>query len=446
MAVTIAARVEPNMSLLLRGGCVVTLDPARRVFARGDVMIEHGQLAAIGERVAAAADETIDCTGCLVLPGLVQAHVHLCQTLARGRADDAPLLDWLRGTIWPYEAALRADDVRAAAELGCAELLLSGTTAILDMGTVHHQDQVFAACARAGIRAASGKAMMDAGAEVPAGLCETTAGSLAESDRLAKEWHGKADGRLRYAYAPRFVLSATEDLLRAVAARGGLVHSHASENRDECAAVRAQTGCDNIEYLERVGLLGGRTVLAHCVWVSERERALLAQTGTSVAHCPGSNAKLGSGIAPVVELLAAGVNVALGADGAPCNNRLSGFAEMRLAVQLQRARAGANALSAQTALELATLGGALALGLGHEIGSLEPGKRADVIVVAADAPTQAPLGANDPHSTLVFATSAAEVRDVIVDGRVCVRERRLTTLALPDVLARARACADRLFP
>ena len=436
--------------LLLAGGCVVTMDPDRRVLPKADLLLSGGRITAVGERIALPPGvTTLDCSGCLVLPGFVQAHVHLCQTLARGRADDAALLDWLRGAIWPYEAALDGASAAAAAALGGAELLLGGTTAILDMGTVRWQDEIFSVCERVGLRVTSGKAMMDKGEGVPASLRERTADSLRDAAALAKRWHGAAGGRLRYAYAPRFVLSCTEELLReaAAAARAGgmLLHTHASENPEECAAVRAETGADNVEALGRLGLLGRDVVLAHGVWLSERERALIAESETSIVHCPSANLKLASGIAPVPELRAAGVRVALGADGAACNNNLDVFCEMRLSALVHRPRGGPRALSARTAVEMATLGGAQALGLEAEIGSLEPGKRADACVVEAGGLHQAPLGPADPYATLVFASGARDVRDVVIGGEVVVRDRTLLTLDRHEVLTRARAAARRLF-
>jgi cytosine/adenosine deaminase-related metal-dependent hydrolase len=290
--------------------------------------------------------------------------------------------------------------------------------------------------------------MMDRGDGVPAALRETTRGSLDDAARLAARWHGAAGGRLRYAYAPRFALSCTEELLRgasAAARAGGMrLHTHASENRDECATVRAETGDGNVAYLDRVGLCGDDAVLAHCVWVGEDERALLARTGTHVAHCPSANLKLASGIAPLPELRAAGINVGLGADGAPCNNNLSIFNEMRLAGLIHRPRVGTGALPAGTIVELATLGGARALGLEREIGSIEVGKRADLCVVGAREVAQAPLGAADPYSTLVFASSAREVRDVLVDGQFVVEDGRLSTLDAAEVVARAGEAAARM--
>ena len=208
--------------VVFRGGTILTIDPEHRVLA-GDVACVGGAIVQVGgDYTPRTRDYTIvDCAGCIVMPGLVQAHVHTCQTLARGRADDLELLDWLRTVVWPYEAALDEPALTASAELACAELLLGGTTAILDMGTVHHTDAVFAAAERSGIRATIGKAMMDApDPQIPPGLRESTRTSLDESARLIERWHGAADGRLRYAYAPRFVLSCTDELLREVGDAG----------------------------------------------------------------------------------------------------------------------------------------------------------------------------------------------------------------------------------
>jgi cytosine/adenosine deaminase-related metal-dependent hydrolase len=423
----------------------------------GDVVIEDGRIVEIVQSHNAsdaraqprdAGAQRIDASGCIVLPGLVQAHTHLCQTLCRGAADDLPLLDWLRLRVWPYEAALDERAMRACARLAVAELLLGGTTAVLDMGTVHETDALFDAVAATGLRATIGKAMMDVGDGVPPRLREETRRSLDESDALAARWHGAADGRLRYAYAPRFVLSCTEELLREVGTRvhrGARLHTHASEQQAEIAIVRRERGADNIIYLESLGLAGPRATLAHCVHATDDERRRLAANGTHVAHCPSSNLKLGSGIAPIPEMLAQGIHVALGADGAPCNNNLDGFVELRLAALLHKPRAGTTAMPAATALELATRGGAAALGLEDEIGSLEPGKRADLIVVEPRSPHATPM--LDPVSTLVYAAQSRDVRDVVVDGHLLVRGGALTELTGLDraeVVATAQAEATRV--
>jgi len=435
--------------LVLRGGTIVTLDPDHRI-VDGDVACVDGALVHVGGAYTPQTTDyqIVDCAGCLVMPGLVQAHVHTCQTLARGRADDLELLDWLRGVIWPYEAALDEEAAGASAELACAELLLGGTTAILDMGTVHHTDAIFAAAERSGIRATIGKAMMDApDPHIPEGLRETTKSSLDESARLIERWHGVAGGRLRYAYAPRFVLSCTDELLREVAvqsrARGVRIHTHASENRGEIALVRGRFGKENLEVLDELGLLGDHCCLAHCVHLSERERALLAATGTHVCHCPSSNLKLASGICEVPELIAAGVSVAIGADGAPCNNNLDGFVELRLAGLLHKHRAGPRALPAPEVVRLATVGGAAALGLADSIGTLEVGKRGDVIAV--DTQTLHVTPTTSPWSTIAYAAQSRDVRHVAVDGNLVVRDRHLLTLEPPRVRDRARRAANRLF-
>lgn len=446
---TAGDRPARDDELVFRGGTIVTVDPHHQVLA-GDVACHGGAIVQVGgDYTPRSRDYTIvDCAGCVVMPGLVQAHVHTCQTLARGRADDLELLDWLRTVVWPYEAALDEAALTASVELACAELLLGGTTAILDMATVHHTDAVFAAAERSGIRATIGKAMMDApDPEIPPGLRESTQGSLDRSAALIARWHGAAGGRLRYAYAPRFVLSCTDELLREVGeqarVRGVRIHTHASESRGEIALVRRRFGKDNIAVLDDLGLLGDHCCIAHCIHLSADERRLLAARGAHVCHCPSSNLKLASGICEVPELIAAGVSVAIGADGAPCNNNLDGLLELRLTALLHKHRAGPRALPAPEVVRMATLGGAAALGLASEVGSLEPGKRGDVIAVDVTAPHTVPTAS--PWSAIAYAVRASDVRHVAVDGRVVVRDRQLHTLELPRVRERARAAAARLF-
>jgi len=325
--------------ILLRGGTVVTMD-ARRSVLRADVLVERDRIARIGKTLRAPRGaRVVDCAGKAIIPGLVQAHVHLCQVLFRNQADGLALLDWLSQRIWPYEAAHDARSLAFSARLGIAELLLGGTTAILDMATVRHTEALLQAVATSGIRYTGGKCLMDAG-DGP--LREDTEAALAEAERLGRKWHGRR--LLRWALCPRFALSCTEEMLRRVRElserEGWLVHTHASENDEETALVRARTGLDNVAWFDSLGLCGPRTVLAHCVHVTPAEIAILARTGTSAVHCPGANLKLASGVARVPEMLAAGANVALGADGAPCNNTLDAFHEMRLAATLHLPRAG----------------------------------------------------------------------------------------------------------
>lgn len=436
--------------LILRGGTILTIDPQHRVVA-GDVASIDGVLTQVGgDYTPQTSDyQIVDCAGMLVMPGLVQAHIHTCQTLARGRADDLELMDWLRGVIWPYEGALDAEAAGAAGELACAELLLGGTTAILDMATVHHTDEFFRAAERSGIRATIGKAMMDLpDPQIPPGLRESTSASLDESAALIKRWHGAANNRLRYAYAPRFVLSCTDELLREVGtqskAKGVRIHTHASENRGEISLVRQRFGKDNIEVFEDLGLLGDHVCIAHGVHLSDAERVMLARTGTHICHCPSSNLKLASGVADLPALIAAGVSVAIGADGAPCNNNLDGFLELRLAALLHKHAHGPRTLPAPEVVRLATMGGARALGLADQIGSLEVGKRADVIAIDLSPLHQVP--SSSPWSVVAYAAKACDVRHVAVDGNLVVRDRALLTLDPAHLRDRARRAAHRLFP
>ena len=388
----------------------------------------------------------IDARGCAVIPGFVQAHVHLCQALFRGMADDMPLLEWLRTRIWPLEAAHDERSLTASAELGLAEMMAAGTTTILDMGTVRAHGAVMEACLRSGIRAISGKTMMDVGDGVPAGLRESTRASLKESERLARDWRGKGDGRLGYAYAPRFLLSCTEALVRGAVERargdGSLVHTHVAEHPSERQAVRKALGDEDVAVLRAWGVTGPRAILAHGVQLTVEEAREIAREGTRIVHCPSANLKLGSGIARVAELDALGVQLALGADGAPCNNNMDPWTELRHAALLAKVRTGVTTLPARRALRLATIDGARALSLDRVTGSLEVGKRADLAVVRIDGAHAEPGG--DVFSRLVYACGARDVRHVLVDGAHVVRDGEHARFEEGAVVARARAAAKKV--
>ena len=435
-------------SLLIKGATVVTLDSKNSTFD-GDVLIEGSRIVDLGESLGATADkgtQVIDARGRVLMPGFVHTHIHLCQTLFRGSADDLSLIDWLTKRIWPMEAAHTAESVYASARLGIAELIRGGTTCALTMETVNHTEAVFRAVEESGFRATIGKCMMDKGDDVPAALREQTEVSISESLALLERWHGQSDGRIRYCFAPRFAVSCTRELLEQVARlareHGVLVHSHASENQDEIALVERETGMRNIEYLNAVGLASSHTVLAHCVHLDNNEMDILARTGTNVAHCPSSNLKLGSGFARIPEMIERGIAVSLGADGAPCNNRLDMFTEMRTAGLIQKALHGAETLPALTMLRMATIDGAGALGLEDEIGSIEIGKRADLVLLNLD------LLHTTPHpetiSTIVYAASPDNVETVIIDGRVVMQDRELITMDEQSVIREAAGQSTRL--
>ncbi len=434
------------MSLLIRGGTVLTLNDRWDVID-GDVSIRDGRIAAIGPNLTGDHDRVVEARGGYVLPGLIQTHIHLCQTLFRGYADDLALMDWLRTRVWPMEAAHTPATLRAATRLATTELLSSGTTAVLTMETVHDTDVVFEAVAESGLRATIGKCMMDSDAQVPKRLQEKTQHSIDESVAIRARWDGAANGRLRAAFAPRFAVSCSRDLLEAVASLSdqhhALVHTHASESREEIAIVQNATGArTNIAYLASVRLASPYLCAAHCVWADDQDQQLLADHDVKVLHCPGSNLKLGSGIAPVPEMRARGIIVSLGADGAACNNRLDMFEEMRLAAVLQAMRKQPGVLPARDVLWMATRAGARTLGLEDEIGSLEVGKRADVIVVDRDRPHLAP--GPDPYSTLVYAVRGSDVRTTIVDGALLVDEFVPVRVDRREIAIEARAAARQL--
>lgn len=435
--------------VIIQGATVITLDAGQRVF-EGDVVVEGQKIAAFGTSFSAStnaeSDEVIDGRGRVLLPGFVQTHVHLCQTLFRGAADDLALIDWLKERVWPMEAAHTSKSLYASSRLGIAELIRGGTTCALTMETVNHTEAVLRAVVESGFRATVGKCMMDQGEDVPSELCENTAESIAESVELIHRWHGYDNGRIRCCFAPRFAVSCTRELLEAVArlsrVHGVLVHTHASESREEVALVERMTGRRNIAYLDEVGLAAEHVVLAHCIHLDDAELAILSRTGTHVAHCPSSNLKLASGVARIPDMIARGISVSLGADGAPCNNRLDMYTEMRLAALIQKVLHGPKAMPAQTVLELATIKGAKALGLDRAIGSIEIGKRADLQLVDFSRLHTTP--APDPVSTLVYSATAADVLWVLIDGRVVMREGKLTTLDEAEVIKSANREAVNL--
>ncbi len=409
----------------------------------GSLLIRDGRIARAG-RFHARAEMTIDADGCLVMPGFVQGHVHLCQTLFRGGAEDMPLLPWLTKYIWTLEAAHDEDSIRASALLACAELIRGGTTAFLSMETVRHTSVALEAVAQAGLMGVVSHCLMDAsGGYEP--LAMDIDDALADCDVLLDRI--EQNELLRLAVAPRFALSCTADNLRTAASyardRGLLLHSHACEQGPEVDLVRERTGMGNIEFLHSVGMTGRDVCLAHCVHTEPRERRRLAETGTHVLHCPSANLKLGSGIAPIPEYLASGINVALGPDGAPCNNRLDMFLEMREAGLLQKIRQGPAALPAREIVRMATEGGAQALGWQEEMGVLDEGKRANVILV--DQNNVHVLPSDDPAANLVYANAASDVVMTIVDGCILYEDGALTTIDEEKLKDAVRKERKKLF-
>lgn len=433
---------------LIRDAVIVTMN-ARGEVLRGDVWIENNRIIRIGANLAESADLIIEAGGKTLLPGFVQTHVHLCQTLFRGRADDLELIDWLRQRIWPMEAAHDEESVYYSALLGLGELIRSGTTTILDMETVNHTEAAFRAIEESGMRAFSGKVMMDHGEEVPEGLRETTEDSIWRSIELLEAWDGAAGGRIRYVFCPRFVVSCTEELLtrvRDLAAHYDVrIHTHAAENQGEIALVEAERGMRNVVYLDHLGLARPNLILAHSIWLDDEEKRIIRERGVKVTHCPGSNMKLSSGVAEIPALLEAGVKVGLGADGAPCNNNLDMFQEMRLSAFIQKVKHGPTAMSASSVLRMATMGGAEVLGMENEIGSIEVGKLADLQLLDLEDFHVYPSFDADWASRIVYAATRGDVDTVMIDGQIVMEGKVVRTIDKSHVLPASDAALRRLL-
>ncbi|PWB53935.1 MAG: N-ethylammeline chlorohydrolase [Anaerolineales bacterium] len=429
--------------ILIKGGYLITMDDEdHRLFA--DILIDGNSISQIGPHIDAPTEKVIDASGKLVLPGFVQSHIHLCQSLFRGQADDQSLIQWLV-TITTLESHHTPETLYASARLGLAEMIKSGATGVIDMGTLHHQDSVFRAIEESGIRAQAGKAMMDLTENLPPALQETTETSIKESMDLLHRWHGKANGRICYGFAPRWQLWNTDGLLKEIKQEadrhGAGIHGHAGEIRDEVPQMLRERGRRNLKYLEHIGVVGPNVQMAHCIWLDDAEMRVLEETGTHVLHCPCCNMKLGSGIAMVPEMLARGINVALGSDGTPSNNNFDMFIEMRLASLINKYRLGAQAMPARTVLRMATRNGAKALDQGGvSFGSLDAGKKADIIILDNGGLHAAPLpmyDRDDPVKRIVSAYQSGSVRSSIIDGNLVMENGKLLTMDEDEILAEA---------
>ncbi|MGB5895836.1 MAG: amidohydrolase family protein [Ignavibacteriaceae bacterium] len=357
-----------------------------------------------------------------LIPGFVQTHVHLCQTLFRGLADDLQLLDWLQKKIFPFENTHDKNSLKISAKLGINELLLGGTTTLLDMGTLRHQEVVFEEMISSGIRGYSGKCLIDENELFPS-FKSSTDNELKYMNELANEFHNVEEGRIRYGFAPRFVLSCSEELLKETKSMmndfpGSVYHTHSSENKNEIAEVRKKYDKENIEYFESINVLDENTVLAHCIHLNENEKQILKNKNVKVAHCPSANLKLGSGIANIPDYIERGISVSIGADGPPCNNNLSAFTEMRLAALIQKPIHGPEAMDAKTVFKLATIEGAKALHLENEVGSIEIGKKADLVLIDLNSYVNSVLDDDEQvYSNLVYSSGTNNVRSVMIDGK-----------------------------
>ncbi len=424
---------------LIHNGTLVTVDTAMRIIPGGWIGIQNGRIQAIESGLPLpSAGATIDAEGGIVLPGLVNTHTHLPMTLFRGLADDLPLMTWLNDHIFPAEAShINADSVHWGTLLACAEMLLSGTTCCC--GGYFLENAVARAVADTGLRAVLAQGVID----FPAPGVPDPAQNVAHAEAYAREWldrHPRITPSI-FCHAPYTCGDDTLTAAKAAADRlGVLLQIHAAETRFERDQSIQDKGLSPVARLDRLGLLDKRTLLAHCVWVDAADMSILAASGCSVTHCPESNMKLASGIAPVPELMAHGVCVGLGTDGCASNNDLSLFGEMATAAKLHKVASGdPTALDAATVLRLATIDGARAIGLADRIGSLEIGKQADIIVLDTRAPHLTPL--YHPESHIVYAASGADVCHVMVDGTLLVRDRRLQTIDIDAIMGQVNRIA-----
>jgi 5-methylthioadenosine/S-adenosylhomocysteine deaminase len=430
---------EP-VSLMVSGAWVLSLNEPLEVFSPGAVAVQGEKIAAVGPRAELLARyqpaRVLDYPQGLILPGLINAHTHAAMALFRGLADDLPLEEWLNSYIFPAESRMNRDFVYWGTKLAIAEMLLSGTTTFCDMYLF--ADAVARAAAETGMRAVVGEVLYD----FPSPNYGPPEAGLKFSEELCRTWAGHP--WVRVAIQPHAVYTCSPKLLQQcgqlAAKYDTRLITHLSETYQEVRDCRDRFGATPVAHLQRLGLLTSRLVADHAVVLSDADLELLAASGAGVAHCPESNMKLASGMAPVSELLDRGVPVGLGTDGCASNNNLDLLQEMDTAAKLQKVRClDPTRLPAVAALSLATRGSARVLGLGGEVGALVPGMQADLIVIDLDQPHLTPL--YDPYSHLVYAATGADVQTVLVHGQVVVQDRRLLTFDLEETLARARELA-----
>jgi cytosine/adenosine deaminase-related metal-dependent hydrolase len=448
--------------MIFDNATIITINPRREIISNGALVVSGQKIVAVGKsreiRDQFRDHEVIDCNGNVLMPGLIDTHVHTAQAMLRGCADDLSLLDWLGKRVWVLQGSYTEEDGRASAKLCTLEMIKSGTTSFIEcmLAERYGFDGVAEVILESGMRAAIGKIIMDQPSYgkvksfMHPGLVEDGETSIRNTLAAYDKWNGAADGRIQVWFGPRTpggVTPAIYDQISQLAHERNMgITIHNSEVRDDLAYASSQ-GCRSaVEFIHAHGLLGPKTVLAHCVWTDEEDWKLMAKTGTNVAHNPASNAKLASGIAPVNGMLEAGVNVTLGCDGGPSNNTYDMIRDMRLTSYLASLRENnPTVVPAETVMEMATINGAKALGLADEIGSLEVGKRADFIMINMDAPHLTP--AWDPISTIAYAATGTDVDTVVIDGKIVMKNRKVITLdetaILEDVRNRYRAVSKR---
>jgi 5-methylthioadenosine/S-adenosylhomocysteine deaminase len=406
---------------------------------KGYIVIEGDRILTVGEGSAPLDDYDIKLDGSnqMALPGFINAHTHAAMTLLRGYADDLPLMEWLEQKIWPLEAKLTGEDVYWGTMLALVEMIKSGTTCFADM--YFFMDEVACAVEQSGMRAVLARGMI--------GLGPDNEKAITESRELVRKWNGACDGRIKFILGPHAPYTCPPEYLNkvmAVAEELGVgLHIHLAETRGEFADSQRIYGKTPVAHMESLGLFKHSVIAAHCVHLTERDIDILARCRVSVVHNPESNMKLASGIAPVPEMLKAGIPVALGTDGASSNNNLDMLQELRTCALLHKVNTfDPTVIPAYQALQMATSNGAQALGLETEVGIIEAGKKADIIMVKLDEAHLIPC--YDPVANLVYSGQAADVNTVIVDGKIIMQERVLKTINEEEVILQAQRVAAKL--
>src|SRR3989440_1415795 len=434
-----------SVDIIVRGGKVVTMDSDRRVIDDGSVAIKGGRIVAVGSLAEIdtkySARETIDAHGRVVIPGLINGHTHVPMTLFRGLADDLDLQEWLTKYIFPAEAKNVSEEfVRVGTRLGLAEMIRGGTTTYCDM--YYFEDAIADETQKAGVRGVLGETVID----FPVADNKTWPEAMAYAEKFVRKWKGNP--LITPAIAPHAPYTVSEEHLKQVRAlsdkTGAPVVIHVSETRKEVEDITKQKGASPVDYLARIGFLNNRVIAAHLVHVSPEEITVLKRLGVGCVHNPQSNMKLASGVAPVPQMLQADLDLGLGTDGAASNNDLNMWEEVDTTAKLHKVfTMDPKVVSAQQSFEMATIRGARALHLEREIGSIEKGKRADLVIVDLDDLNQTP--SYNIYSDLVYATKADDVRTVIIEGRVVMRDRSLLTLDEKEIKARARVFREQII-
>src|SRR5437867_10994840 len=444
-SVTMAQRKKTVVDLIITGGTVVTMDNSRRIIENGAVAVKNGRILAIARATeidrAYTAREIVNAAGKVIIPGLINGHTNVPMTLFRGLADDLDLQEWLTKYIFPAEAKNVTEEfVRVGTRLGLAEMLRGGTTTYCDM--YYFEDAVADETFKAGMRGVLGETVID----FPVADNKTNAEAMAYVEKFVSRWKGNA--LIVPAIAPHAPYTVSEEHLKAIRAfsdrTGAPIVTHISETKREVDDSLKAKGASPIDYLERIGFLCDRVIAAHVVWPSAGEIGILKRAGVGVVHNPQLNMKLAAGVAPVPKMIQEGLRIGLGTDVAASKNDLNMWEEMDTAAKLHKVFSGdPKVISAEEAFELATIRGAQALHLEEEIGSIEKGKRADLVIVERDALNQIPL--YNLYSDLVYATKASDVETVIINGKIVMRDRRLLTLDETAIKASARIFRDQVL-